>query len=94
MSWKYQVDGRGGLELRPRRVSGHDRGNEWLRQCWEPKSLKEEEEFKDLRALGVRKIILLETPRVMMGILLIGTIMTGNLNVQMQGGSYVCEDLQ
>lgn len=90
MSWKYQVDGRGGLELRPGRVSGHDHGNEW----WEPRSLKEGEKFKDLRALGIRKIILLESPRMMMGMLLIGTIMTGNLNLQMQGGSYVCEDLQ
>lgn len=58
------------------------------------RSLKEEEEFKILRALGVRKIILLESPRMMMGMLLIGTIITRNLNLQMQGRSYICEDLQ
>lgn len=91
---KHQIDGRsvGGLKLSPGRVSGHDCGNEWLRG-WKSRSLVEEEEFKDPRALVIRKLILLESPRMMIGVL-VGMTVTRNLNIPVQGGSQVCADLQ
>lgn len=66
-------------------------GNEWRRQWWKLKSLKEEEKFKDPKAWVLEK----SSSQNHQECVLVGMRVTRNLNLQVQEGLryvQICEE--